>query len=49
MSAVIKKIQLDQAKRQVFVDWHRDHEAIAILKAAADANHKADRVKPIGR
>jgi hypothetical protein len=45
MTTIISQIQQDQAKRQTQVNWRNDQSAIAMLKAVADANCKADRVK----
>ena len=45
MATIISQIQQDQAKRQAQVNWRNDQLAIAILKAAASANCKADHVK----
>ncbi|MFD1317006.1 hypothetical protein [Loigolactobacillus zhaoyuanensis] len=42
---LIEKVSIMQAKRQPFIRWERDQFAIAMLKAAWDANKKADRVK----
>jgi len=45
MATIISQIQQDQAKRQVLVNWRKEQLASAILRAAMDANCKADRVK----
>jgi len=45
MVTIISQIQQDQAKRQALVNWRNDQLAIAMLRAATDANCKADHVK----
>ena len=45
MAIIISQIQQDQAKRQALVNWRKEQLARAMLKAVADANCKADRVK----
>ena len=41
MATIISQIQQDQAKRQALVNWRKEQ----LLRAARDANCKADRVK----
>lgn len=45
MATIISQIQQYQAKRQALVNWRKEQLAIAMLKAVANANYKADRVK----
>ena len=45
MATIISQIQQDQAKRQALVNWRKDQLASAMLRAAKDANYKADHVK----
>lgn len=42
---LMQKVSMIQAKRQPFIHWEQEQLAIAMLKAAWDANKKADRVK----
>lgn len=45
MTTIISQIQQDQAKRQALVNWRKEQSASAMLRAAMDANYKADCVK----
>ena len=45
MVTIISQIQQDQAKRQALVNWRKEQLAIAMLRAVANANYKADHVK----